>query len=202
MRRPLRSLLLVPLLTLALGAGDSPAAAQEEGARRAGLWLSGGLGGGWNVSDGLDDERLGGISVFLRVGGTPSRHLRLGGELMDWSDDLDTEGLERSSALVSLAYYPWATGGFFVRGGLGIAAVEVERTIPLRGLSGRGTGTLRLVEEPIGFGSDLGVGYDIPLGGRLHLSPNVDWYFQAFDAPPDLTGTNHLLLFTLGATLY
>jgi len=167
---------------------------------RSGLWVSGGIGGGWNLSEGLDGTRLGGTGAYIRMGGTLSPHFRLAGDIATWSDEIDTEDdLVRGTILASLSYYPWLDRGFSVRGGLGLSGVETGRPLRLPDHGNVEAG----MESVTGFGSNLGFSYDIRLGsGRLHLSPNVDWYFQAFDPPPGLPGTNHLLLLTLGVTMY
>ncbi len=51
-----------------------------------------------------------------------------------------------------------------------------------------------------GFGTTLGVGYDIRLARNFYLSPTVDWLFQVFEGTPSGTSTNNIILLTVGAT--
>ncbi len=51
-----------------------------------------------------------------------------------------------------------------------------------------------------GFGTTLGVGYDIRLARNFYLSPTVDWLFQVFEDTPNGTSTNNIILLTVGAT--
>jgi hypothetical protein len=59
-----------------------------------------------------------------------------------------------------------------------------------------------------GFGATLGAGYDIRIGRKLSLVPEVTYLLQAFDERStntllgDIPGTNSILLFTLGLTFH
>lgn len=185
------SLALPCMAVLALGvviAQDvSPVAAQEAEREtpRDGFWISGGIGGGWNTSEGLDDARRGGGAAYLRLGGTPDPRFLLGGELIGWGREDDGTTTTRANATFSVLFYPDETGRFFVKGGFGGASVEVETE---DGEQSR--------EQ--GFGTTLGLGYDVRLSRSLSLTPAANWLFQAFDAGPGLTSTNTLFLVTVG----
>ena len=61
----------------------TPLAAQRE-VRRHGFWIGFGLGGGWNTTQNVNNQALAGGSGYLRLGGTPSERLLLGGEVNVW----------------------------------------------------------------------------------------------------------------------
>ena len=129
----------LPLVTL-IAAAAAPLHAQgrdrglvELPARpvRSGLYLTAGLG------DGLDQYKYQDLSGYtdwlsapaavLRIGGTPNRNMRLGGELFGWWNsfyDADPSFQENvtetfTAALLDAQFYPSARDGFYVKGGLG-----------------------------------------------------------------------------------
>lgn len=153
-----------------------------------GFWGSAGLGGGWNTSEGLADEQRGGGAAYLRLGGTPSQRLLLGGEIIGWGREVGDATLTRSNATFSVQFYPSERGGFFVKGGVGGANVEISEE----------TAGATVTTSEQGFATTLGVGWDVRLGSNLYLTPNADFLFQAFDAGPNLASTNTLFLLTAG----
>jgi hypothetical protein len=169
---------------------SSTARAQESHDHR-GFWIGFGLGGGWNVSEGLDDRRLAGGAGYVRLGGTPSQRVLLGFEGIGWTRVRTDETLTRGNATFTVMFYPSESGGFFLKGGVGGGSVvRVDLLRPGR-----------LVSTESGFGSTMGLGGDIRLGGNIYLTPNVDWLFQWFDPDdPAVPKTNSILLFTLGLT--
>ena len=179
------------LLAAALLVLSTPAAAQS-GHDHDGFWGSAGLGGGWNTSEGLDDDQRGGGALYLRLGGTPDQQLLLGGEIIGWGREVGDATLTRSNATFTAQFYPIDRGGFFVKGGIGGANVEV---------SAESGGTTVTTSEQ-GFATTLGAGWDVRLSSNLYLTPNADFLFQAFDAGPNLTSTNTLFLLTVGLTWY
>lgn len=172
-----------------------PAWAQEMGGgaddpkpRRSGFWIGFGGGAGWNTSEGLDDDRRAGGALYLRMGGSPSQKLLIGGEIIGWGRELNEATVARGNATVSALFYPSRRGGLFLKGGLGGSSLEIKRD---------GDN-----ETENGFGSTLGVGWDIRLSRSLSLTPNADFLFQAFDAGENLQSTNTLFLLTLGLTFH
>ena len=83
-------------------------------------------------------------------------------------------------------FVPSEAGGFYVKGGLGGANVEVEA-------SGE-----KVTEK--GVGTTLGLGYDVRLGRNLYLTPNIDWLIQTFENNVGETTSNSLFLVTIGLT--
>jgi hypothetical protein len=63
-----------------------------------------------------------------------------------------------ATAVALLRFYPSATGGFFLLGGLGFGAIEVD-------VSGFGSAS------ETGAGALLGLGYDIRVGENVSLTP-------------------------------
>lgn len=167
------ALLLVPA---------APAAAQSSGTTRshAGFWLSGGLGGGLN--DGGD----GGGAAYVRMGGTLSQHVVIGGEAIGWNRDAGGINVSRGNAMFDVLLYPSTSAGGFLKAGIGFASVESSTDLV----------DVSLVADNEGAGAVLGAGWDLQLGdGNLYLTPNFDILLQGFDS---LDRVNALYLFTLG----
>jgi len=126
-----------------------------------GFWLSAGGGGGWQ-----DDLR--GAAVYIRLGGTPSENILLGGEVLTWFRG-DEDALQRINVTVSALYYPFfgkgSATGLFLKGGFGV------------GTTGDGFTT--------GVGTTLGLGFDFRIGRNLYVTPNVDFLIQFFENSTD-----------------
>ncbi len=186
--RYVRSVVMLFLMSVALA---RVAYGQEE-VRRRGFWIGFGLGAGWNTSEGLDNDRRIGGAGYLRMGGTVSPNVLLGGESIGWGRTEDDVTLGRGNATFTAMFYPSRTGGFYVKGGIGFSYVSVA-------IAGPGNTTITADES--GFGSTVGLGYDIPLG-RVSLTPAADFLIQAFDAGQNLASTNTMFLLTLGLAWY
>jgi len=163
----------------------APALAQHRhrpAGEHSGVWLSGGLGGGTTSDD------QGGAAGYFRLGGTTSRNVLLGGEVIGLSYDEGDARVSFGNATFDVLYYPAPAGGFFAKGGIGFASVTVSEDV------GGGTFT----SDDQGLGLTLGVGYDIKIGSNLYLTPNVDLLHQRFDEDRNAT----LWLFTLGIGMH
>src|SRR5262249_5995078 len=83
----------VPMLVAVTGAAqEAPRGLVEvHDAERSGFWGALGFGAGgeaFGLRDGLGySSELYRPTVSLRLGGTPNRYLRLGGEILGWIDD-------------------------------------------------------------------------------------------------------------------
>jgi hypothetical protein len=172
-----RTRLTLGLCALALAAAAAmPAAAQ--GGRpqtREGYWISFGLGAG---SAGIDcsvcpDDRENGATLYLRMGGTPSPRLLIGGELNGWGKEENDVEMSVGSLMGVVQFYPAATGGFFLTGGLGFLGMVLEDPTD--------------EVESNGFGVQVGAGYDIRLGRRFSLSPFAT-YVHGFSGEPEVNG--------------
>lgn len=159
--------------------------------RHEGFWIGFGIGGGVNTADNVEDGKRGGGAAYLRLGGTLSQKWLLGGEISVWGRQEDTilgdntVSLTRSNATFTAMFFPSDNGGFFLKGGIGGANVELQ------------AGGIKISEQ--GVGTTFGLGYDIRLGRNLYLTPNIDALIQTFELASE-TITNSLVLVTLGLT--
>src|SRR4051812_48495711 len=97
---------------------------------RRGFWGALGIGAGGEAFDlrngaGYSPE-LYRPTVSLRFGGTPSRNLRLGGEILGWIDDQGHQTASITSMLFITQLYPSAVAGLYLKGGLGLGRNEVD----------------------------------------------------------------------------
>jgi hypothetical protein len=100
-------------------------------------------------------------TVSLRLGGTPNRYLRLGGEILGWIDDQGNRTNSITSVLFISQLYPAPSTGFYLKGGLGLGRNEVDFD------DGFGVGDT-------GFAGLLGAGWELRVGRRWYLNPAVD----------------------------
>ncbi|HEY7682488.1 MAG TPA: outer membrane beta-barrel protein [Gemmatimonadales bacterium] len=183
------------MIGIVLGALHAASLSAQESHRRQGFWIGFGLGGGVNLSKGLDDKQLWGGNGYIRLGGTTKRNLLLGGEVIGWGRDYHDITLSRGNVHFVALYYPNVQGGFYLKGGVGVAEIARERT--------QGSTQTRTTKG--GFGTGVGLGYELQIGRNLYLVPATDILLQVFERQTDpvlgrVPGSNTLLLFTLGLT--
>ncbi len=156
---------------LSLMIATTPALGQRV-AQHEGFWISFGFGGGLALGDALfeDDSKAGGAG-FLRMGGSPSQQLIIGGELIGWGTEKDGDNIGRGALMFTALYYPSSAGGVYLKGSAGFAGRSFEREVP----STEGPATIR--DETGGIGLGAGLGYDIQLGRNFFLTPALDWVF-------------------------
>jgi len=139
---------------------------------RRGFWVGLGLGAG---GESFDLSQSSGYSdvlyrptVSLRLGGTVNQHLRLGGEVLSWINDVGPAVESLSSALFIAQLYPFSSSGFYVKGGLGIGrnAVDFDDGFD---------------QGDTGFAGLLGAGYELRLGRRFYLNPTIDLVGHRYD---------------------
>jgi len=125
--------------------------------KRAGFWFSAGLGYG---SLGCQDcgSREGGPSGNISLGGTLSQKVLLGASSNAWVKSESGTTLTVSTLTAAIRFYPSATGGFFLMGGLGLGTVSAS-------VSGLGSAS------ETGAGALVGLGYDIRVGRNVSLTP-------------------------------
>ena len=160
------ALLILMALPIGAVAQDTPPGLVEvrEGGRK-GFWLGLGVGAGGESYDLQPSTGYSNVlyrpTISLRLGGTVSQHLRLGGEVLSWINENGPAVESLTSALFVAQFYPVASTGFYLKGGLGIGrnAVDFE--------DGYGTGDT-------GFAGLVGAGYELRLGRRIYLNPVVD----------------------------
>jgi hypothetical protein len=139
---------------------------------RRGFWLGLGLGAGgesFDLSQGTGySDVLYRPTISLRLGGTVSQHLRLGGEVLSWINDVGPAVESLSSALFIAQLYPFSRSGFYIKGGLGIGrnAVDFDDGFD---------------QGDTGFAGLLGAGYELQLGRRFYLNPTIDLVGHRYD---------------------
>ena len=171
----------LPVLTLFLAAVLAvPASAQANPQTRDGFWISFGFGGGSLGCDDCDD-RLNGVHFNLKMGGTLSQRLLIGGEINGWSKTEDDVTFTVTNVGPVLLFYPNASGGFFLKGGIGLATAELDVGV-------------RDIEES-GIGLTLGLGYDARVGRKFALTPYFDILASNYDG-----GSLNTVAFGLGFT--
>jgi hypothetical protein len=144
------------LLAIALLVVSSPLNAQRP-QTRDGFWFNIGLGYGSLGCD-ICDGREGGLSGGLSLGGTLSQKVLLGVGTAGWAKEFFGETLTVGTLDARIRFYPSATGGFFLTGGLGI-------------------GTIRYAgNNETGLGLLLGLGFDIRIGNNVSLTPFWNGY--------------------------
>src|SRR5207248_1020205 len=127
---------LVGALTL----GVAHLAPAQAPAARHGFWGAFGLGYGANgltCSGGCSfnsDTKGGGLTAALKLGGTPSPRVRLGGEVNVWTKDHGDVTESVGNVSVAVYFYPTARSGFFVKARAGLRVPRLE--IPLPGPDG------------------------------------------------------------------
>jgi hypothetical protein len=145
----------------------SPAAAQSAASQHQGFTVSFGLGAGsadfsyQNVSG----DRVAGPSGYLRLGGAVTPSLIIAGETHGWTR---SEGsvTSRVGYLMAVAqWYPQATGGFHLLGGLGMGMIAEEDTDP----------SFPSELESVGGALQLGIGYDVRMSRNFSLTPYVNF---------------------------
>jgi len=136
-----------------------PARAQQTGPYREGFWI--GVGAGWGsaaiaCSSCPSQRRVGSVATTLRMGGTLTRQLLLGGELNAWSRNHSGITETVGDMSVVLYFYPTITGTVFLKGGIGIVIYNADASPRL---------------ESGGGGVNVGVGMDLYLGRKFSLTP-------------------------------
>ncbi len=179
----------IALIVVALLLFWAPQAKAQRPQEHSGFWWAVGLGGGVNVTTGLDGESLWGGAGVIRLGGTVSQKLLLAGDLVYWFKNYADLDVYRVNTTLAAYYYPLESRGFYLKGGVGVGSVSgVVRTTA----SG-------FTESEIAFATTVGTGIDFQVARNLYLTPGLDWLFQAFDEIAG-TSTNSVLVLTLAVT--
>lgn len=134
---------------------------------RKGFWANIQFGYGWlaKSSDQEPYNREGAFALAFNLGGTLNRYVRLGAELNGWLleayDPYDpAKGESVSQILAIVEVYPWPARGLFLKAGVGRATYTNSHPFEF-GSSG--------------WGMTIGVGYDLPVGRRISLTPIVNY---------------------------
>jgi hypothetical protein len=138
---------------------------------RHGFWggLGVGAGGeGFDLRDGAGySEELYRPTISLRLGGTPSQYVRLGGEILAWIDDQGRQTESINSILFVGQLYPSSGAGLYLKGGLGVGRHQVDFD------DGFGVGDT-------GFAGLVGAGWEVRVGRKVYLNPAVDLVQQRY----------------------
>lgn len=157
---------LLVLLAVAVPAQETPRglAVVHDGSR-AGLWAGLGLGAGgesFDLRDGAGySDQLYRPTVSLRLGGTVSQQVRLGGEVLAWINEHGDATESLTSILFIGQLYPVASSGLYLKGGAGLGRNAVDFQ------DGSGVGDT-------GFAGLVGAGWELRVGRRWYLNPAVD----------------------------
>ena len=164
------TLLMSPVLASAQEPPEGLVEVSE--ASRRGFWLGLGLGAGGESFDLSPSQGYSDLlyrpTVSLRLGGTVSQHLRLGGEVLSWINDVGPAVESLSSALFIAQLYPFSSSGLYLKGGLGIGrnAVDFDDGFD---------------QGDTGFAGLIGAGYELRLGRRFYLNPTIDLVGHRYD---------------------
>jgi hypothetical protein len=149
------------------------ATAQAQHAQvRQGVWFSGGLGVGSLGCQNCGSSRENGMSGDLSVGGTLSPRWLLGVGTAGWSKSEQGGRLTIATLDARVRFYPSATGGFFLTGGIGGASVR------------QSVGGLSATES--GVGGLFGLGYDYRVARNTSITP----YWNSFGMKNNNTDAN------------
>ncbi|MGH7698978.1 MAG: outer membrane beta-barrel protein [Gemmatimonadales bacterium] len=152
---------LAVVAALALVAASAAAAQRPQ--TRQGFWIGFGFGyGSAGLScDGCGSiDREGAVSGYLKLGGTLSPKVLLGGETNGWTKDIGGSTVTLGNASLAAYFYPQPAGGLYLRGGVGVASYAEEG-----------------IDSQTGFGLTFGVGYDVRVGNNVSITPvgNFNW---------------------------
>ena len=153
-------------LTAPIGA-QAPASSGHSGFHAA---IGAGYGSMAFTCNVCSDTRESSTALMLRVGGAVRPDLVLSAEVTGWTNGLSL-GTESVTWIDLVAqYYPVPTGGFFLKGGLGVAAIS-SNTVP------NGAGFLKFDTKSVG--GVIGIGFDVRLSKGFSLTPFLDLLYAA-----------------------
>lgn len=159
-------------------------------AQRGGFFIGVGFGvGSLGVQDATGRESA--PSGYFKLGGAINDKVLLGAETNGWIKSASEGGANvtiSSSSLSAVAYvYPSPTSGFFLKGGVGLARLDLKASAFGLSFNGAEDGTAVTV----------GLGYDIGFGGRFALTPYTNVVHSSFQ-----DGSTNLFQIGLGVNWY
>jgi hypothetical protein len=147
---------MAQLVAVVAGLAVGTAAQAQQAPIRQGFWFSGGLGAGSLGSNG-GTSRETGMSGDISLGGTLSPRWLLGVGSSGWSKSQQGARLTVATLDARVRFYPSATGGFFLTGGIGGASIRAS------------AGGLSATEN--GAGAVFGLGYDYRVAQNASITP-------------------------------
>jgi hypothetical protein len=158
----------VAFLGALLGLASSAAAGHPQ--ERQGFWI--GLGGGYGSADASCDEceggdREGSFTGFVKLGGTLNERVLLGVETNGWIKEESGATLILGSLTGTVTFYPQASSGFFLKGGVGLSYVDTELS----------EDSVTVSLSKTGWGVLAGLGYDVRVGRNVSITPCVNFYY-------------------------
>lgn len=178
----------------------SPSAWAGHPQERQGFWI--GFGGGYGSADASCDgceggDREGSYTGFVKLGGTLNERVLLGFETNGWIKEQEGITLTLGSMTGTVTFYPQASSGFFLKGGVGLSYVDTDFYV----------GSLSVNVSKTGWGVLAGLGYDVRVGANVSLTPSVNFYYGqpgdlAFDGEELLGWKQNVVTFELGITFH
>src|SRR3954454_16467427 len=147
---------MIQLVAVFFGLGVAKAAQAENVPLRHGFWLSGALGMGTLRTDG-GTSRETGVTGDISLGGTLSQRWLVGVGSSAWSKSENGGRLTVGTLDARVRFYPSATGGFFLTGGIGAGSVRAS----VGGISATDNGA----------GAIFGLGYDYRVARNASITP-------------------------------
>jgi hypothetical protein len=135
-------------------------ASAQQAQTRQGFWIGGGLGYGSLGCNGCD--RLGGVSGYLKLGGTLRQNILVGIETNGWTKSEFGQTLTMGNMSGAAYFYPMPSNGLFIKGGLGYSILDDG------------------FNNESGFGLLAGLGYDVRVGRNLSITPVANWFRGSF----------------------
>lgn len=190
MRRFVPGLALL-VMTLALATSASAQRGRDRGlvelapeGVRGGFYIGGGFGAGTEAyrfadengwSDGLTKP-----TITLRLGGTPSSTVRVGGEIFGWAAETSVGDESFGALLGTVMVFPVPDAGLYLKagGGFGTSMIRFDN-------GSENTET--------GFAWSVGAGYDFQLSRSIGLGPSVELYQASFTSRDEPTLTERVL---------
>lgn len=174
-------------IVMAVSAFGASIASAQHPQTRKGFWIGFGVGyGSYGIScsgcSGLGRESS--YTGSVKLGGTVSPHLLLGGEVIAWSKTESGSTLTAGNTSFAAYYYPQPAGGLHLSAGVGFSRIE--------GSSGGSS------SGKTGPGLTLGAGYDVRVGANTSITPVANWVY----GHPESGFSHNFFQFGLGVTFH
>jgi hypothetical protein len=145
-------------------------ATAQQAQTRQGFWIGGGMGYG---SMGLSCDgcagvgREGGLSGYIKLGGTLRQNILLGVESNGWRKSEGGATVTMGNLSAATYWYPMVTNGLFIKGGVGYSVLKVDDGVTSA--------------DDSGLGILAGLGYDVRVSRNLSITPVANWFRGGFE---------------------